>query len=468
MLSGNRIMNFSNHPVDLASFVHQLETIHQRSQELERTSREVPQEQMQLVLGHVETLQTALEELYVAEEELRQQNEKLISARHNIEQERQRYQELFEFAPDGYVVTDIHGVVWEANRVAANLLNVAQSRLIGKPLSSFVPEAERRSFRSMLNQLPTLNRVQEWEIYLQGRGTSAFQAALTIDTVRDGSGNPVVLRWLLRDISLRKQAETQLSQLQLENFRLMEADRLKNEFFRTLSHELRTPINAIVGFANLLIHQLHRHGDDPKFVHMLQRIVVNSRHLLTLIEEILDFSKLHANRLQLHPQPFDLAEMATESVDQMRSLAEQKQLDLSVHLSHPVLLVCNDPTRVRQVIINLLSNAIKFTHTGRVWLEVEELGDDRVALTVSDTGIGIAPEDQERIFQEFWQVNLSLTREYGGTGLGLAITRALVQLMQGKIRLQSRIDEGSVFRVELPRWLLPESAPGIEPIDPTI
>lgn len=441
----------NNEKVD--SFLQQLAIVHQHSQDLQHTVDDTFQPEAQIVATHLEALRVALEELRVAEEELREQNEELMSARHSIEQERQRYQELFEFAPDGYLVTDIYGVVQEANQVAAVLLNLPQNRLVGRPLANFVPEAERQAFRTMLNQLPTLNRVQEWEIYLQRRESDVFQSALTIDTVRNGSGAPIALRWLLRDITLRKQAELQMSQLQLENFRLMEADRLKNEFFRNLSHELRTPINAIVGFANLLLLQVPHYNEKPQFVHMLHRIVANSQHLLALIEEILDFSKLNANRLQLHPESFDLAELSTQVIEQLRSLSEQKQIELSLHLSQPMIPVWNDQTRVRQVLINLLSNAIKFTSTGKVWLEVEELGDDRVAFSVCDTGIGIAPEDQERIFREFWQVNQTLTREHGGTGLGLAITRALVQLMQGTIVLHSRVDEGSIFRVVLPRWI---------------
>lgn len=435
------------------SFLNHLEVVHQHSQNLQNTVGAASNPQVQLVATHLEALRVALEELRVAEEELREQNEELMAARYSIEQERQRYQELFEFAPDGYLVTDIYGVVQEANQSAAMLLNLPRNHVVDKPLANFVPEAGRQAFRTMLNQLPTLNRVQEWEIYLQRRASPAFQAALTIDTVRNGSGVPIALRWLLRDITLRKQAELQVNQLQLENFHLMEADRLKNEFFRNLSHELRTPINAIVGFADLLILQAPHYEENLQFVHMLRRIVANSQHLLALIEEILDFSKLNANRLQLHPASFDLAELSTEVVEQMCSLADQKQLKLSLHLSQSAIPVWNDQTRVRQILINLLSNAIKFTPTGKVWLEVEELGNDRVALSVCDTGIGIAPEDQERIFREFWQVNQTLTREYGGTGLGLAITRALVQLMQGTVVLQSRVGEGSVFRVVLPRWI---------------
>ena len=443
-------------------FVRHVEAVRQHSRELQQASRKVPLDQIQLLLEHVEALGTALEELHVAEEELRQQNEELVEARQILEAERQRYQELFEFAPDGYLVTDIYGTVREANHVASKLLNLDVRYLIGKPLSSFVPEEDRRAFRSMLSQLPTVNRVQEWEVQLQGRKTGLFEAALTIETVRDGQGTAVMLRWLLRDITARKQAELQLRQTQLENLRLVEADRLKNQFFRNISHELRTPLNAIVGFSNLLLLQFH-HQVAPRGIHMLERILVNGNHLLALIEDLLDFSRLQSNRVELHLESFDLAELAAQVVEQLHSLADQKQLELYLCLDSPSVLVINDPVRVRQVLINLLSNAIKFTPQGSVWLEIEELGEDRVALSVHDTGAGIALEDQERIFQEFWQLDQTLTRQQGGAGLGLSITHALVRLMKGTISVKSQIGEGSVFRVELPRWSLFASFPSSSP-----
>jgi signal transduction histidine kinase len=166
---------------------------------------------------------------------------------------------------------------------------------------------------------------------------------------------------------------------------------------------------------------------------------------------MLDFSKLRANRLELQVQSFDLAELAIATTEELRSLAEQKALDLRVCLTPSSMPVSNDPVRVRQILVNLLSNAIKFTDTGSVSLEIWETSGEQVAIAVSDTGSGIDPADQGRIFEEFWQVNQSRTRRHGGTGLGLAIVHALIQLMGGSISVKSQLGEGSIFRVELPR-----------------
>ena len=436
-------------------FIHQVEAVQQRADELYQMARETARYQPRLLNECLEQLRIALEELYVAEEELRQQNEQLMAARQAAEVQRQRYQELFEFAPDGYLVTDSYGTIQEANRAASLLLNVNQQYLVGKPLASFVPEEHLRSFRTKLNQLPTLNRVQEWEVCLCGRESTPFDAAVTVETVRNREGQAIALRWLIRDVSARKRAEEQLYQLQLQNLELIEADRLKTQFMATISHELRTPMNAILGFSELLLRRF-RSQHDPQLATMIERIFHNGKHLLKIIEEILDFTKIKACHLELKVEVFDLAPLVISTVEELRSLAEQKNLNLQVNLTESSIPVVNDSVRVRQVLINLLSNAIKFTHTGSVRLEVWELPDDRVAITVSDTGIGITAADQKHIFQEFWQVNQSVTRRYGGTGLGLSISHGLVQLMQGTISVESQTGKGSTFRIELPRRVAPQ------------
>jgi PAS domain S-box-containing protein len=201
-------------------FIEKMEMVSHRTEELVQNIKEIPWQRAQLLIACLNDLQLALEELQIAEEELRQQNEELMEARQATEVERQRYQELFEFAPDGYLVTDMYGVIREANLVAAQLLNIAQNHLIGKLIISFVPEEHRRVFRSMLNQLHTMSRLQEWEVSLSRHRGELFDAALTVQTVRDQQGQAIALRWLLRDITARKQAEEQLCQTQLQNLQL--------------------------------------------------------------------------------------------------------------------------------------------------------------------------------------------------------------------------------------------------------
>ncbi|MBD2168662.1 response regulator [Calothrix membranacea FACHB-236] len=253
---------------------------------------------------------------------------------------------------------------------------------------------------------------------------------------------------------LRKnqELERQRQQIHLQNLRLLEASRLKSQFLATISHELRTPMNAIIGFSQILLRpkfgQLTNHQKD-----MVERILNNGKHLLMLLNEVLDFSKLEAGRLELKPELFDLTKIIDATVAEVSSLAEVKNLSLFVQTELENPLVFNDSSRIQQILVNLLSNAIKFTESGSVWVEVSELPTNDIAITVRDTGIGIASRDFKLIFEAFRQVDQSITRKYPGTGLGLAIVDSLVKMMDGKIILKSQLGVGSMFRIELPRQI---------------
>lgn len=397
----------------------------------------------------VEELQNALEELYVAEEEIKAQNEQLAIARNQIEAERQRYQDLFEFAPDGYLVTDPAGLIQEINHVGASLLNVSKSYLIGKPLASFIAQSDRPAFRCQLNRMQQLDRSPEWEIDICPRHVQPFAAAITIATVRDRQGNLTSLRCLIRDITVRKQAEEQFQKIQVQNLQLQEAAKLKSHFLAIMSHELRSPMNAIIGFSQLILRQPQQIPTNQ--ANMIERIFNNGRHLLKLIDDILDFTRIEGGRLELNVTQFDLGQLVAETIEESRSLAEQKNLAIGVQINLDNPEIVNDSDRLRQILVNLISNAIKFTSAGSVEVSVGELWEDRMAIAIKDTGIGIAQADIEHIFGEFHQANQTITRQHGGTGLGLAISDRLVRLMDGKISVASIVDEGSTFTIEIPR-----------------
>lgn len=253
-------------------------------------------------------------------------------------------------------------------------------------------------------------------------------------------------------IRQNQELERQQQQIQMQNFKLLEASQLKSYFLATMSHELRTPMNAIIGFSQILLRpkfcQLtHQQAD------MVERILNNGKHLLMLLNEVLDFSKLEAGQLDLKAERFDVSKVINLAVGEMRSIADAKNISLLVQTDLQNSLVFNDPVRVKQILINLLSNAIKFTDSGEIWVEVKELPANRVAIIVRDTGIGIAPKDFKHIFEAFRQVDQSITRKYPGTGLGLAIIDSLVRMMGGKIFLESQLGLGSMFRIELPRQI---------------
>lgn len=437
---------------NIDEFALKVDSVQQYAQTLQHhIAQSTSHESEEMMLQALEELQTSLEELRVAEEELKQQHEELAIARATVEAERQRYHDLFEFAPDGYLVTDNVGMIWEANRAATTLLNVQQEYLIRKPLVNFIPYEERRNFRAKLNQLLHTDSMQEWELRIKPRVGENFDAAVTVSTLRDWQGKSSGWRWLIRDITARKQTEEKVRHIQVQNLQLEEASKLKSHFLAIMSHELRSPMNAIIGFSQLLLRQKSNQGLSNSQQNMVERIFNSGKHLLTLIDDILDFSKLEVGCLKLQPQELNLAQLVTATVEEMRSLAEQKNLELQVNINLQNPHIVNDNTRLRQVLINLLSNAIKFTDSGSIEVNVWERPLNKIAIAVKDTGIGIDEADIEQIFREFRQLNQTLTRDQGGTGLGLAITDRLVRMMQGKIAVESQSGNGSTFRIELPR-----------------
>lgn len=250
-------------------------------------------------------------------------------------------------------------------------------------------------------------------------------------------------------IRKNQELESQRQQIQLQNLKLLEASRMKSQFLATMSHELRTPLNAIIGFSQLL---LRRGKGELSLQHtdMVERIFNNGKHLLDLLNDILDLSKIEAGRLELRPELFNLAHVVKATVEELRSLAEEKNLSYQLQINLPDPQVYNDPGRLRQVLVNLLSNAVKFTDRGAICIEVNALAPDKIEIIVRDTGVGIAPEKLQQIFEPFRQVDQTTTRRHAGTGLGLAITDSIVQMMQGRIAVESEPGKGSSFRIELP------------------
>ncbi len=243
---------------------------------------------------------------------------------------------------------------------------------------------------------------------------------------------------------------------------LRESSRLKSEFLSTMSHELRTPLNAMIGFTELMMAGTAGALND-KQKHQLSRVHANSLRLLSLIDSVLDLSRIEAGRVEIQRDPFSPREMVAKVTAQTSSLAERQGLRYLVDVDEALpQILLGDQARIEQVLINMLSNAFKFTERGEVELSVKALPDQQHwSLSVRDTGIGIPPHAQEYIFEEFRQVDGSSRRVYGGSGLGLAIARNLSRLMGGDIRVHSTLGQGSTFTVTLPLEV-PQDVPALE------
>ena len=232
-----------------------------------------------------------------------------------------------------------------------------------------------------------------------------------------------------------------------------QANRTKSSFLANMSHELRTPLNAIIGYSEMLEEEAQERGLQD-IAPDLAKVHAAGRHLLALINDVLDLSKIEAGKMELFLEDFDLGALVQDVESTIRPLVEKNQNVLEVSCPDGIGVLHADLTRVRQILFNLLSNAAKFTQRGRVGLTVSPRradGRDWIELAVSDTGIGLAPEQQRRLFQSFTQADASTSRKYGGTGLGLVISRRFAQMMGGDIQVASELGRGSLFTVRLPR-----------------
>jgi PAS domain S-box-containing protein len=248
---------------------------------------------------------------------------------------------------------------------------------------------------------------------------------------------------------------TQNELLRRQAIELEQASRLKSQFLANMSHEFRTPLNAILGYTHMLLQGVA--GDLlPAVKRQLQRIDSNGRHLLAIINEILDITRIEAGKMPMQLSEFTVSELVPEVMAELDAVIARSKLTVTPRLSDDVPLVFSDRQKVKQILVNLLSNALKFTHHGGIDITVLYEPEVRgVSITVADTGIGIAPEHHERIFEDFRQVDDSPSRQYGGTGLGLAICRRLATSLGGRISLHSSVGQGSTFTLTIPVETIP-------------
>jgi signal transduction histidine kinase len=300
----------------------------------------------------------------------------------------------------------------------------------------------------------------------------------TNKVVLDATGQMAEILSIGSDITERRRAEEALRQahadlehrvrertaeLAIAKDRAEAADRLKSAFLATMSHELRTPLNSIIGFTGIILQGLP--GPlNPEQSKQLEMVRSSARHLLALINDVLDISKIEAGQLEVYRKPFDLRAALEKAAAGVMPLATKKGLAVQVQVAADVAEVVSDRRRVEQVVINLLNNAIKFTEHGSITLTAERISDFAVptgdarasapqaaaCIRVADTGMGIKPEDLKQLFQPFRQIDTGLTRQYEGTGLGLAICRRLADLLGAEIRVESEWGQGSVFTFTLP------------------
>ncbi len=382
-----------------------------------------------------------LHELQVHQIELEMQNEELLRYQASAQAASEKYYDLFDFAPVGYYLWDDNGCIVEVNLAGAALLGLERSAVLHKRFRQFVATQDRLAFVEFCKRVLTSEGKQSCEIKLLRDGGAVDVLVEGIAT-QDGQGRPLYCRTAVIDITQQKHAE----ELAAAKAAAESANMAKSRFLANMSHELRTPMNAIMGMTDLALAQ----ELSPTLRDYLQTVKQSADSLLNLINEILDLSRIEAGGFQLESTPFDLRTSVEQVVKALSVRASEKGLELLSDLADVPTQLVGDSLRLRQVFVNLVGNAVKFTAQGTVIVSAtvqQKLAHEVVLeFTVADTGIGIAAEDQQRIFLPFTQEYASTTRQYGGTGLGLAITQRLVHLMGGRVWVESESGKGSIFR----------------------
>ena len=353
-------------------------------------------------------------------------------------------QDLFSNVADGVVILNKDGELLQVNRATRQLF------------SSYY--GTRQNMKDKIDSLiKDYQRIGEPE-YMEtelGEGGARRFVVLSRYPVKhqdEKVGNII----FIRDITRQKQTENEIRRVNLDlaaaRDQALQANRAKSAFLANMSHELRTPLNAIIGYSEMLQEEAEETGESEN-IPDLEKIQGAGRHLLTLINDILDLSKIEAGKMDLYSEPFEIAPLIREVVATLQPLIDQNHNTVTVQVPDDIGSMKADITKVRQALFNLVSNAAKFTENGEITVAVDKQhhnGSGSVSFTVSDTGIGMTPEQRDNLFQYFAQADPSTTRKYGGTGLGLAISQRFCQMMGGDITVTSQVGAGSAFTIRLP------------------
>ena len=385
----------------------------------------------------------------------------LMEAQTNARAEAQaerKFRELIENAPDAILQVDSTGAIVIANRTAETMFGYTREELIGAGVDMLVPDACRPGHAAHREAFASagMSRPMGQGLDLYARRKDGTQVPVEISLSSVTTENGVNVTAVIRDVADRKQSERRVRTLQ-ESYmaelgaRQQEAERLnqlKSEFMASISHELRTPLHTILGFAELLGEaQGSLTEKQTRFLHHIQ---TDAEHLLGLINDVLDLSRIEAGGLNLHTESLSLQSVVSEAVNSIRPYADSRSVALR-EIGNLDLRVSADPVRLRQILYNLLGNGAKFTQPGgEVWVAAAVDGAF-VEIIVGDSGIGIAPEECTRIFDKFYQVGFTPGGVREGTGLGLSICKQLVEMQGGTIWVESKPNEGSRFHFTLPR-----------------
>jgi PAS domain S-box-containing protein len=367
------------------------------------------------------------------------------------------YEALYENVSDGLFILDEVGRIVEVNGQAAKMIGQNRAELIGVPLESLVAVGEGGAaiIQAQLQRCLAGDRVS-FDLLL-ARDHAPLPVEITAQSVSGMS--PGRVQAFARDISARRMMEAEIrrqneelrsanQEMQVSRDVALNASRLKSQFLANMSHELRTPLNSIIGYTQFVLDD-KQHPIAPDQAEDLGRVLRSARHLLELINGILDLARIESGRESVSISRFAIQDLMDSVVDSVSPMAKSKGLSLECRMDSSMPQLETDEKKLRQILLNLLANAVKFTERGRVSIDCRR-DRDMVRVVVEDTGVGIPPEHLDEIFHEFHQVDPSIHKQYGGTGLGLAIVRRLAELLKGTIDVTSTVGTGSTFTLVIP------------------
>lgn len=385
--------------------------------------------------------------------------EEIVRTNADLEARTEELNSVLESIGDGVVVTDTAGKLILHNHTATTILGPPPpEKTIDAWLSRCELVCAERGTELALHEFPVVYALrgqtrEDVEMVRRDAGEASVTISMSARPMRNGAGQVRGAVLVVRDITQRKAAEALLSQQARElseaKERAEQESRYKSRFLANMSHELRTPLNAVLGFAELLGQELF--GTlNPRQKQYVSYITQGGEHLLALVNDVLDISKIEANKLDLVPEWLDPKDLINAACSVVRPLAEKKNVRIEQELAEELPRLWADPVRIKQVLYNLLSNAVKFTPEGGVVTLAAYVDAPHFKLQVRDTGVGISREDMPRLFREFEQIEQPSGRKSEGAGLGLALTKRLVLLHQGVISVESEPGRGSSFEVSLP------------------
>jgi PAS domain S-box-containing protein len=369
-----------------------------------------------------------------------------------------KFRDLIENAPDAILQVDSTGSIVIANRTAEKMFGYSHEELLASGVDILIPEAKRAGHAGHRKAFAAAGKTrpmgQGLDLYARRKDGTQFPVEISLSPAKTESG--VLVTAVVRDITERKETELRvrtlqesyMTELQTQQKEAERLNQLKSEFMASISHELRTPLHTIIGFAELLEEEAEGvlNEKQRRFLHHIHK---DSEHLLGLINDVLDLSRIHAGGLNLRTEAMSLQAAVSEAVNAILPYATSRVVAVREGVN-PNLTVSADPMRLRQILNNLLSNGVKFTEAGGEVSVDAAVAGSFVMISVSDTGVGIAPEECARIFEKFYQVGIPPIGVREGTGLGLAICKQLVEMHGGEIGVESELNRGSRFYFTLP------------------